>query len=85
MSKKQERIRRAAQKTKAVIGQHVGELVSHTLEASEYNGHCYAEGRQGPTGHPMPAAPNFRAVSVTKQNRRDFCNHSCEPVLYGSY
>jgi hypothetical protein len=38
MSKQQERIGRAA-KTKAVLGQHVSELVGHTLEVSEYGGH----------------------------------------------
>jgi len=55
MSKKQQQsIGRAAQKTKAVLRQHVAGLVEHTLAVSEYNGHGQAAGRQGRAGHPMP-------------------------------
>jgi hypothetical protein len=43
MSKQQERIGRAAQKTKQMLGRHVGELVGHTLEAASYNAHGHAE------------------------------------------
>jgi hypothetical protein len=52
MSKQQEQIRRAAQKTRAVLGRHVGDF-SHTLESAEYNLHGHAAGRQG-KGHSMP-------------------------------
>ena len=69
MSKQREQIRRAGQKTKAVLGQHVGELVDHTLDASEYNGHGHAEDRQGRAGHPMPRSDADRqANSYVPQN-----------------
>ena len=61
---KQEQIRRAAQKMQAVLGQHVGDLVNHTLEASEYNGHGHAEGKQGRAGHPMPRSDAHRQANA---------------------
>jgi len=33
--------------------QHHQELVSHTLDAAEYNGHGHYVGQQGPNGHAM--------------------------------
>lgn len=51
---KQERIGRAAQKAKAMLGQHVKQLAGHMLEASRYGGHGHAAGRQGQGGHIMP-------------------------------
>jgi hypothetical protein len=51
---KQQSIERAAQKTKAVLGQHVKELVAHTVAMAEYNGHGHAVGRQGRAGHVLP-------------------------------
>ena len=69
MSRQQEQIRRAALKTQAVLGQHVGELVDHTLGVSEYNGHGHAEGRQGRAGHLMPRSDADRqANSYVPQN-----------------
>jgi hypothetical protein len=53
MSKRQS-VERAARKSKAMLGQHVKELLAHRLEVSRYGGHGHAEGRQGRAGHPMP-------------------------------
>jgi hypothetical protein len=41
-------------KTRAALNQHVKDLVGHTIESSNYNGHGHAQGRQGPVGHTMP-------------------------------
>jgi hypothetical protein len=69
MSRQQERIARAAQKKMAVLGQHVSELVGHTLEVSEYGGHGHTEGRQGRAGHAMPRSDAHRqANSYVPQN-----------------
>ena len=66
---KQEQVRRAAQKTKAVLAEHVGDLVDHTLEASEYGGHGHAEGRQGRAGHAMPRSDaHLQANSYVPQS-----------------
>jgi hypothetical protein len=57
---KQHSIERAAQKSRAMLGQHVKELVGHTIEVSRYGGHGHAEGRQGRSGHPMPNSDAYR-------------------------
>jgi len=71
MSKQQERINRAT-RAKAVLGQHVKELVGHTVAMAEYNGHGHAAGRQGHTGHPMPKSNlNLQAKAHVLQNTCD--------------
>jgi len=53
MSKRQS-LERLARKTRAVLRNHVGQLVEHTLAVSQYNAHGQAQGKQGRTGHVMP-------------------------------
>lgn len=43
-----------AKKTMAVLGDHVKELVGHTLDSAAYGGHGHAAGKQGRAGHRMP-------------------------------
>lgn len=56
MSRTKKQIADAAAQTKAVLGQHVKELISHTLDVADYNGHGHAIGKQGRHGHDMVAS-----------------------------
>lgn len=49
-----------AAKTIAVLGQHVKELVGHTLDSAAYGSHGHAAGRQGAKGHRMPSSDAHR-------------------------
>lgn len=52
--------RRLNAKTTAALNQHVKELTAHTLDASDYNGHGHAQGRQGRAGHRMPPSDHAK-------------------------
>jgi hypothetical protein len=50
----QQKVGSDARRTMQVLGKHVEQLTGHLLDASDYNAHGHATGRQGAKGHPMP-------------------------------
>jgi hypothetical protein len=65
MSKRQ--IESPAQRTRATLRKHVGELVEHTIEAARYNDHGHVAGQQGRALMPKSNA-HLQSVARLPQN-----------------